>query len=190
MSEALHSLSLTSEQLFAERVHLGLRSPTTIRAIRTYRILFAVLGGLLLGIGLVAMVVQPLGPDGEPTGESLAPLGVAAIVVGLVCIAAAALMPVYLRASVTLLERKSWSYLGDDGAVVELSAAGLALDAPARSVRIGWGYYDDVAVLDSGLELRRRGGPVAFYPIAAFASEQAAWQAADDVRRWIVAAQR
>ena len=187
MTEAVYRLQLTSDQLFAERVHLGLSSPVTMRSIRVQRVTFAVLGAVLLLLGLLLLVLVPLGPDGQPTEMDPGP-GIIAIVLALLLLVFAVLAPGYYRLSLTALERRAFGYLGDPGAHVELSPAGLALDAPARSVRIGWGYYDDVAVLDTGLELRRRGGPVGFYPVAAFGSEPVMWQAADDVRRWIAIA--
>ncbi len=178
MSDRVHRLHLTGEQMFAERVHVNLRSPVVIRSTRTQRVIFLVLG-LVVGVlaGLLGVATSMVG--GSP--GSVAPL----VVLGLVCVAIGLAMPAYYRAVIPFIERRVWAYLGEDGAVVHLSADGVALDAGPRSVRTGWRYFDDAAALPEGLELRRRGGPVAFYPAAAFGSSEAVAAASDDVRSWI-----
>lgn len=187
-SGAVHRLELTGEQLFAERVHVNLASPVVQQYVRKQRTTLWALGGVLLPLSLFAAMLVPLSESGEPAPPEVPVIPIAGLAVALVILGYATLMPQLYRASVTKLERRAWSYVGDDGARLELSPAGLALDAPGRAVRIGWGYYDQVSALDTGLELRRRGGPVAFYPLEAFASESAMWRAAEDVRSWIAGA--
>ena len=181
-----YRLTMTAEQLLAERVHLSLSSPVTQQTIRTQRTGLIVVSGVLVVLGLVVAVLPPLTPDGEPASDGSGPLvGALAAALGIAGVVFGVAAPAYYRHVVRRLEGRMWTYLGDDGAVVELSAQGVALEAPARSARLAWGYYDDAASLPTGLELRRRGGPVGFYPAAAFGSPAEAAQAAADVRTWI-----
>lgn len=189
MTEPGYRVDLSEGQLLAERVHLSRFSPVTLRAVRTQRVAFIVLGAIIAVLGLVLAVLRSWGPDGQVRPADADPvLGGVALVFGLMVVAIGAALPVYYRYAAGYLERRMWAYLGDEGAVLVLSPTGLVLEAPGRRASAAWAYYDDAVVLPGGLELRRRGGPVAFYAAEAFGSQANLVDAGARVRSWILTA--
>lgn len=185
MSDRVHRLHLGSQMLLDEQVHLGQRSPVVLAYARRYRRWFCLGGGALgLLVLVLAFALQPVA--GAPPVDR-APLIALSAVLVVVSVLAGLAMPPLISASVTAQTREAWSYIGEPGAAVELSSAGVSRDARGRGVRTAWAWFDEAVLLGSGLELRRSGGPVVFLPAAAFGSTEALALAAHDVRAWVAA---